>query len=225
MTQADTLRALLNHSDIIYTAGAYDALSAKLIESAGFNAVFTSGFAISASYLGFPDAELYTMTENLNVVRNIVNAVNIPVIADIDTGYGNAINVMRTVKEFENSGVAGIILEDQIAPKRCPICVSEAPEILDIPTAIGKIKAAVDARRNPNFIIIARTDASGKDAYVRAKVYIEAGADLIQPISKSFKNYEDLYEFSQKINYPLSIQVLSWLEQSLDESKLGVYNS
>ncbi|MFI4997604.1 MAG: isocitrate lyase/phosphoenolpyruvate mutase family protein, partial [Hyphomicrobiales bacterium] len=99
----------------VWAAGAYDAMSAKMIEAAGFEALLTSGFGVSASFLGQPDAELYTMSENLTVVRNVVNAVAIPVIADIDTGYGNAINVMRTIREFESAHVAAVILEDQVS--------------------------------------------------------------------------------------------------------------
>ena len=105
----------------VWSAGAYDALSALLIEEAGFPSIMTTGFGISASHLGQPDMELYTMSENLDVVAKIIDVVSIPVIADTDTGYGNAINVIRTVREFERAGVAAMIFEDQESPKRCPI--------------------------------------------------------------------------------------------------------
>ncbi len=104
------LRRLMKEKGTVWAAGAFDALSARFIDEAGFDALLTSGFGISSSFLGQPDAELYTMTENLSVVRNVVNAVTIPVIADIDTAYGNAINVMRTVREFEQAGAAAVIM-------------------------------------------------------------------------------------------------------------------
>lgn len=220
MKTTERLKKMVSEEGIIYTAGAYDALSAKIIENAGFKALMTSGFAISSAFLGFPDAELYTMTENLNVVKNIVNSVSIPVIADIDTGYGNAINVMRTIREFEGAGVAGVILEDQAVPKRCPICVGDSPAVLPFEEAVGKVKAAVDARKDPNLIIIARTDAFGEDAVKRAKAYAEAGADLVQPISKALKDVGGLKDFAAKTRLPLSIQMVTWLEKSLTENIL-----
>jgi 2-methylisocitrate lyase-like PEP mutase family enzyme len=199
----------------VWVAGAYDALSAKLIELAGFEAVMTSGFGVSASFLGQPDAELYTMSENLTVVRNVANAVTVPVIADADTGYGNAINVMRTVREFEAAGISALILEDQVAPKRCPICVG-AVEVLPLDEAVSKIEAAAAARRNPNLVIIARTDAADEaEAMARARAYVKAGADIIQPISKTFKNIAGLRAMRQACGVPLSLQILGWLERDL----------
>ncbi|WP_342642634.1 isocitrate lyase/PEP mutase family protein [Rhodoligotrophos ferricapiens] len=196
----------------VWAAGAYDALSAKLIEQAGFDAVMTSGFGVSASHLGLPDAELYTMSENLTVVRNVINVVNVPVIADIDTGYGNAINVMRTVREFEAAGVSAVILEDQVAPKRCPICVGGV-EVIQKDEAVAKISAAVAARRDPNMLIIARTDVvDEQEAMERGKAYVAAGADVIQPISKCFKSIEGLRAMRQAVGVPLSLQLLGWLE-------------
>lgn len=196
----------------VWSAGAYDALSAKFIERAGFDAVMTSGFGVSASFLGQPDAELYTMSENLSVVRNVTSVVDCPVIADIDTGYGNAINVMRTVREFEAVGVSAVIIEDQVAPKRCPICVGGV-EVIPVDEAISKISAAVAARRNPNMLIIARTDVvDGAAAVERGKAYVKAGADIIQPISKCFNSIEGLRAMRQGVGVPLSLQVLGWLE-------------
>lgn len=204
----------------VWAAGAYDAFSARCIEAAGFDAVMTSGFGVSASVLGMPDAELYTMTENVGVVRNVVNTVNIPVIADIDTGYGNAINAMRTIREFEVAGATAVIMEDQVAPKRCPICVGGV-EVVPIDEAVGKIAAAVEARRNKNMLIVARTDAATPaEAFVRAKAYVAAGADLIQPISKCFSSVDDLRELRQAAGVPLSLQVLGWLERDLDRNAI-----
>ena len=203
-----------------WAAGAYDALSARFIQAAGFDALLTSGFGVSASLLGMPDAELYTMTENLGVVRNVTNVVDIPVIADIDTAYGNAINVMRTIREFEATGVAAVIMEDQVAPKRCPICVGGV-ETIPMDEAVGKIRAAVEARRNPDMLIIARTDvATEEEAIERAKAYVAAGADVIQPISRTFKTIEGLRALREACGVPLSLQILGWLEKNLSPAEI-----
>ena len=167
MQQRQWLRARLAERRTVWGAGCYDALSAKLIEAAGFEAVLTSGFGISASFLGKPDVELYTMTENLAVTRQVVSTVKIPVIADCDTGYGNAVNVMRTVREFEQAGVAAVILEDQVVPKRCP-AIANRIELIPTGEGVAKIKAAVEARRDPDLVIIALATVisavSGKNA-------------------------------------------------------------
>jgi 2-methylisocitrate lyase-like PEP mutase family enzyme len=213
-------RSRLLSQKTVWVAGAFDALSAKLIELSGFEAVMTSGFGVSASFLGQPDAELYTMSENLTVVRNVANAVTVPVIADTDTGYGNAINVMRTVREFEATGISALILEDQVSPKRCPICVG-AVEVLPLDEAVSKIEAAAAARRNPNLVIIARTDAADEaEAMMRAKAYVNAGADIIQPISKTFKNIAGLKAMRQASGVPLSLQILGWLERDLSPKEI-----
>jgi methylisocitrate lyase len=204
----------------VWSAGAYDALSARFIQGAGFDAVMTSGFGVSASHLGLPDAELYTMSENLAVVRNVTGVVDIPVIADIDTAYGNAINAMRTVREFEATGVSAVIMEDQVSPKRCPICVGGV-EVVSLDEAVGKIKAAAAARTNPNMLIIARTDvATEAEAIERGKAYVAAGADIIQPISKCFSSIEGLRALRQAVGVPLSLQVLGWLEKKLSPKEI-----
>jgi len=135
-----SLRALLNKEEVVFAPGAWDALSALLIEQAGFRALCGSGFAISAG-LGMPDAELYTMTENAETIRRMAAVTTIPIIADIDTGYGNAVNVMRTVRAFEGAGASAVFMEDQLAPKRCPICVGDPLPIIGIEEAVGKIQA------------------------------------------------------------------------------------
>ncbi|WP_137392374.1 isocitrate lyase/PEP mutase family protein [Rhodoligotrophos defluvii] len=212
MARTSEFRDRVLNQKTVWAAGAYDALSAKLIEDTGFDAVMTSGFGVSASHLGLPDAELYTMSENLSVVRNVINVVNVPVIADIDTGYGNAINVMRTVREFEAAGCSAVILEDQVAPKRCPICVGGV-EVIDKDEAVSKIAAAAAARRDPNMLIIARTDVvDEQEAMERGKAYVAAGADIIQPISRCFKSIEGLRALRQAVGVPLSLQLLGWLE-------------
>lgn len=216
---SDYKQRVLNQKTV-WAAGAYDALSALYIQKAGFDAVMTSGFGVSASFLGLPDAELYTMSENLVVVRNVANVVKIPLIADIDTAYGNAINAMRTVREFEAAGCSAVIMEDQVSPKRCPICVGGV-EVVPVEEAVGKIKAAVAARTNENMLIIARTDAATEEEAIhRAKAYVAAGADVIQPISKCFKSIEGLRALRAACGVPLSLQILGWLEKDLKQEDI-----
>ena len=211
---------MLRSGRTVWAAGAYDALSAKLIEEAGFPALMTTGFGVSASHLGQPDLELYTMSENLDVVSKVVDSVDVPVIADTDTGYGNAINVMRTVREFERAGVSGMIFEDQESPKKCP-CVADTIEILSLEEGAAKIRAAVSARCNPDTLIIARTDATTEDeAIQRGKAYAEAGADLIQPISKCFSDFAGLGRLREAVKVPLSLQILGWLEADLTSRQI-----
>lgn len=220
MQQRKVLREKLARRSTIWSAGAYDALSAKMIEAAGFDALLTTGFGISASMLGQPDVELYTMTENLNVVRQIVAAVDIPVVADCDTGYGNAVNVMRTVREFEQAGVAAVILEDQVVPKRCP-AIANVVEVLPMNEGVAKIRAAAEARRDPDLVIIARTDAPTEaESLERMRAYVEAGADMVQPISKTFKDAAMLKRLKLAVGVPVSLQVLGWLEE-LTPDELG----
>lgn len=214
------LRRLIKEKGTVWAAGAFDALSARMINDAGFDALLTSGFGISSSFLGQPDAELYTMTENLTVVRNVVNAVDIPVIADIDTAYGNAINVMRTVREFENAGAAAVIMEDQVAPKRCPAS-SNMIDIISIEEAVAKVEAAVGARSNPEMLVIARTDAVSEDEAIRRAVaYVKADADIVQPISKCFKSIAGLRKLRAACGVPLSLQLLGWLERDLSRAEV-----
>ncbi len=215
----DYKQRVLNQKTV-WAAGAYDALSALYIQKAGFDAVMTSGFGVSASFLGMPDAELYTMSENLAVVRNVANVLNIPLIADIDTGYGNAINAMRAIREFEAAGCSAVIMEDQVSPKRCPICVGGV-ETISVDEAVGKISAAVAARTNPDLVIIARTDAATEEEAIhRAKAYVAAGADIIQPISKCFRSIEGLRALREACGVPLSLQILGWLEKDLKPEEI-----
>ncbi|MCZ8148027.1 MAG: isocitrate lyase/PEP mutase family protein [Roseomonas sp.] len=214
------LRAQMNAGRTIWAAGAYDALSARMIAEAGFDAILTSGFGVSASHLGRPDVELYTMTENLAVVRHACSVVDTPVVADCDTGYGNAVNVLRTVREFEQAGVAGVILEDQVSPKRCPACTDQT-EIIPIEEGVAKIRAAVAARRDPDLVIIARTDSRDEaDAIRRARAYAEAGADLVQPISRGFKTFDSLQRLQAGAGRRLSLQILGWLEKDLSREQI-----
>lgn len=215
MRSTTKLRQLLQDKGTVWIPGAYDVLSAKMIEQAGFDAVLMSGFGVAASFLGQPDAELYTMTENLTLLRNASAAVSIPIMGDADTGYGNAINVMRTMREFEAAGVASISIEDQVSPKKCP-AVSDQTSIIPLEEGVSKIRAAVAARRDPDLVIIARTDARNEDeAIQRAKAYVAAGADLIKPISKGFTSLAGLLRLREACGVPLALSMLGWMERDL----------
>jgi phosphoenolpyruvate phosphomutase len=190
MHNATKLRRLLQRPGIVRAVGAHDALSAKLIEQAGFDAIWASGFAISASLKCLPDASFITSTEQLEVERNIAEAVTIPIIADCDTGYGNALNVMRTVTDRERAGVAAICIEDNVYPKRCSFYAGVRRELVPIEEHCGKIKAAKAAQTVPDFVVIARTEAliagwGREEALKRAEAYAEAGADAVLIHSKS----------------------------------------
>jgi 2,3-dimethylmalate lyase len=175
------LRELLSGDGPVVAPGAYDALSAQLVEAAGFPAVYMTGFGATASLIGRPDVGLLTMTEMVQTARRICSAVGVPVIADADTGYGNALNVIRTVREYEAAGVAGIHLEDQVAPKRCGHL--DGKQVILAETMVDRVRAAVAARSGDDFVLIARTDAravEGVDAAVeRARRYRDAGADVL----------------------------------------------
>jgi carboxyvinyl-carboxyphosphonate phosphorylmutase len=175
------LRTLLAGPQPLVAPGAYDALSARLVEQAGFDVVYMTGFGTTASLIGRPDVGLLTGAEMVDNARRIVSAVDVPVIADADTGYGNAINVLRTVQLYEQAGVAGLQLEDQVAPKKCGHMSGKA--VIETAEMVGKLEAAVAARRDPDLVLIARTDAvavSGvDDAIARGRAYAEAGADVL----------------------------------------------
>ena len=183
MRSTTRLRELLKSTPLV-VPGCYDALSAKVLERAGFPAVYMTGYGTSLALLGLPDAGLATMSEMHLNARYIANAVAVPVIADADNGYGNAINVMRTVREYIQTGVAGIHIEDQAIPKRCGHVAGR--RVIPIEEAVGKYRAAAAVRRDldPDFVLIARTDARGAhggsldEAIRRANAYLEAGADL-----------------------------------------------
>jgi 2-methylisocitrate lyase-like PEP mutase family enzyme len=175
------LRALLGRGRPLLAPGAYDVLSARLVEQAGFEAVYMTGFGSSASHLGRPDVGLMTMAEMVDNARRIVAAVGVPVIADADTGYGNPINVIRTVREYAQAGVAAIHLEDQVAPKKCGHM--EGKQVIPAAEMVAKLQAAVDARAGSALLLIARTDAGAVEgleaAIERGHRYREAGADVI----------------------------------------------
>ncbi|AJG22002.1 isocitrate lyase/PEP mutase family protein [Cupriavidus basilensis] len=179
MTLAAILRQRLQAPGMIIAPGAYDAIGARLIEQAGFSACYMTGAGTSAAR-GFPDFGLLTMSEMVENAAVMARSVSIPLIADADTGYGNQLNVTRTVREYEARGVAAIHIEDQVAPKRCGHL--DGKEVVSREEFVSKIRAAVQARRTPDFVIIARTDARAmlglEEAIWRANAALEAGADL-----------------------------------------------
>ena len=181
MIPTQTLRKLFQDNKLVVAPGAHDALTARVIEKCGFEAVYMTGYGQAASHLGRPDVGLICFSEMLDRAANMAEATTLPVIADADTGFGSAVNVIRTVRAYQKAGVAAIQLEDQVSPKRCGHMVGR--EVVSMEEMIGKIKAAVDARFDPDFMIIARTDARtvlGLDeALRRARAYEEAGADII----------------------------------------------
>jgi 2-methylisocitrate lyase-like PEP mutase family enzyme len=181
MEHTKKMREMIIDKELILAPGAYDALTAKIIEAQGFNAVYMTGYGTAAAIFGLPDIGLLTMTEMVQNASRIVDSINLPLIADADTGYGNPVNMVRTVREYEKAGVSAIHIEDQVWPKRCGHMTGK--RVIEVEEMIGKIKAAVDSRRSSDLLIIARTDAiatHGFDhAIERGERYAEAGADIL----------------------------------------------
>ena len=175
------LRNLIKNNSFLPIPSCFDALSAKLIEQTGFEAMFMSGFAASASRIGEPDLGVMTLTEVLDQLNNITGATNLPVIGDGDTGYGNAMNVQRTVKSFAKIGCAGVLIEDQLSPKRCGH--TPGKDVVSREEAFDRIRASVDAREEKDILIMARTDANHthgiKEAIERAQIFHELGSDIL----------------------------------------------
>lgn len=203
MDKCKKLRECIKTPGIVVVPGATDALTAKIIEKAGFDVIYATGAGISNTQFGLPDMGLITMTEMLERVKHIVDSVDVPVIADVDTGFGNAVNLIRTVKEFEAIGVAGIQIEDQVTPKKCGHF--EGKSVIDTREMVKKIEAVVNHRKNNEFVIIARTDARAvyglDEAISRGQAYFNAGADVIfieAPVSR-----EELQVIAEAIKAPL----------------------
>ncbi len=175
------LRNLIKNNSFLPIPSCFDALSAKLIEQTGFDAMFMSGFAASASRIGEPDLGVMTLTEVLDQLNNITDATSLPVIGDGDTGYGNAMNVQRTVKSFAKIGCAGVLIEDQLSPKRCGH--TPGKDVVSREEAFDRIRASVDAREEKDILIMARTDANHthgiKEAIERAQIFHELGSDIL----------------------------------------------
>ncbi|MDG4668160.1 oxaloacetate decarboxylase [Mycobacterium sp. 236(2023)] len=204
MNARQTLRQILVSPQFVQAPSVFDGLSARLAQAAGFQAVSVTGNGIAATLLGRPDVGLTSLTESAQVARNIAGAVDIPVIFDADTGYGTAVNVTRAIAEFEAAGVAGIKLEDQVTPKRCGVLDVPIPVVTES-EYLGKIEAALWARKDPDFVIIARTDAANtlgvESAARRAQRAIEAGADAALVIGA--REPEDIEIVTSIVKAPL----------------------
>ena len=217
MRVTSRLRELLAGPELVVAPGAYDGLSARLIAQAGFSLVYMTGFGTAASVLGQPDVGLLTMSEMVGRAAALTAVIDdLPLIADADTGYGNPINVRRTIREYEHAGVAGLHIEDQVWPKKCGHM--EGKQVIPMDEMAQKIRAAVDARQDPDFVIIARTDANAvngmEDALLRGQAYREAGADAIfieaprsiaelQAIKQTFPDVPLLYNWAESGKTPL----------------------
>ena len=196
------LRKLVEAEEILILPGAYDALSAKLVQAAGFQAVYLTGYGQSASKLGEPDVGLMCMSEMAERTRDIAMAVDIPVACDADTGFGGPVNVIRTVREYERAGAAAIQLEDQTMPKKCGHMLGR--QVVPAEEMAEKIRAAAAARGDPDFLIIARTDARTEhgidEAIRRGRLYEEAGADII--FIESLETVDEMKRVNREIRKP-----------------------
>lgn len=194
------LRELLAANDYLIAPCAYDALSARAIEAAGFPIAGTTGYGMHGVVLGQPDTGLLALNETVSILSKLVDAVDIPILADAEGGYGSAMNVIRAVREYEKTGVAGLFIEDQKQPPNCPFI--KAPEVISTEEMVGKIRAAADTRQDPDMVIIARADAPFEEAIERANAYLEAGADMVKILPKSRQELEAL---PARVNGPLHL--------------------
>lgn len=203
LRKSSQFKQLINSPEILIMPGVHDALSARLAEQAGFSALTMGGYGVAASTLGQPDVGYLTMTEMVYTLKRICDVTTLPLLADADTGYGNAANVFRVVREYEDAGAAALFLEDQEWPKRCGHM--EGKRVIGMDEHVMKIRAAVAARRDPDFVIMARTDARSvhglAEAIRRGNAYAEAGADLI--FVEAPQTIEELVEIRRKIDKPL----------------------
>lgn len=218
-----SLKRLLAERACVVACGAHDALSAKLVEQAGFDAVWASGFGLSA-VRAVPDASILTMSETLEATRAMVEATSIPVIADCDTGFGNAINVMRTVADFEAAGVAAISIEDNVFPKRCSFYAGVARELVPTEEHARKVAAAKAAQKADDFVVIARTEAliaglGEAEALRRAAAYEEAGADMILIHSKQ-KAPDEVESFVRAWQGRLPIVIVPTAYPEMNETRV-----
>jgi len=207
MSNARRLRTLLQQPEALVAPGVYDALTARLVEQAGFAAAYMTGAGTSAAR-GYPDYGLLTMSEMVDNASTIARTIGIPLIADADTGYGNELNVTRTVREYEARGVAAIHIEDQVAPKRCGHL--DAKELVTREDFVIKIRAAVAARRDPDFLIIGRTDARAvvgfDEAIARANMALAAGADMA--FVEAVQTLEEMAAVPRRVNGPCLLNVV-----------------
>ncbi len=203
LTRNARLRQLLSREEILMVPGAYDALTARIAETCGFEAVYMTGAGVVNSQLGLPDHSIITLTEMALSGARMARATTLPIISDADTGYGSVLNVMRTVKEFETAGVSGIHIEDQVMPKRCGHL--QGKEVISTDEMKGKIQAACYARTDPDFVIIGRVDARAPlgfdEAIRRGKAYLDAGADMIFP--EALETEEEFRAYAKAVQAPL----------------------
>ena len=203
MRSTTALRQLLQQPGIIVAPGAYDCLTAKIIQQAGFPAVYMTGAGTSVARLGYPDLALATMTEMVSNARDIAEVVDIPVIADADTGYGGVLNIQRTIRQYEGSGVAAVHIEDQEFPKRCGHLDNK--RVIPTQDMVRKIRAAVDARTDADFVIIVRTDALAvtgwDDTLHRCEAYVNAGADVL--FVEGIRSVEEAEKTGKAFDVPL----------------------
>jgi methylisocitrate lyase len=207
-TRAGALRARLAQPGILVLPGCADALTARMVQEAGFEAVYVTGAGFANAALGIPDLGLTTMTEVVSQAQRVADAVEIPVVVDADTGYGGALNVVRTVRELERAGAAAIQLEDQVSPKRCGHF--EGTEVVEVEEMLVRIEAAKHARRDPDLVLIARTDARACEGYdqavARARAYHAAGADLI--FVEAPRTVDELRALPKDVRAPLLVNVV-----------------
>lgn len=198
--QTTKLRELLATNDYLVAPCAYDALSARAIQAAGFKVAGTTGYGMHGAVLGQPDTGLLALNETVSILSKMADAVDIPILADAEGGYGSAMNVIRTIKEYEKTGVGGLFIEDQKQPPNCPFI--KAPELVSTDEMVGKIRAAVDTRKDKDLVIIARTDAPFEEAIERANAYMEAGADMVKILPKT---REELEALPSRVNGPIHL--------------------
>ena len=223
MPAAEHLRNKLSEKLLTHIIGAHNPLSARLAEEAGFDGIWASGFELSAAY-GVPDASLISMTQHLEMTRAIAEAVSIPVVADIDTGYGNSINVMYAVEKYEAAGAAAVVIEDKTFPKDTSLLAGGRQELVRIEEFQGKIEAAVAARHDPNFLIIARVEAliaglGQEEAIRRGEAYAAAGADAVLIHSKS-KIPDEIIAFVEAWRSPIPLVLVPTAYPQLTEADI-----
>jgi len=208
MPSANSVRQLLDQHGQLVMPGVYDALSAKIAARAGFEVVFITGYSLSATLLGEPDFGLLTQTEVVNAATRICSVTDTPVIVDADTGYGNAINVIRTVEDLTRAGAAGMFLEDQVWPKRCGHM--KGKQVIALEEQLNKLSAAIDARKDRNFFIVARTDSRQalglNEAITRGVAFKEAGADAV--FIEAPQSKEEMKEIASRVPGPLVANML-----------------
>ena len=224
--KAKKMRSLLAEKELVLGVGARDALEAKLIEGAGFDFVWSSSLAVSASF-AVPDANLISMSQYLDAARAMNEVIDIPVIADCDTGYGNANNVIYTVKLFEEAGIAGISIEDKKFPKDNSLLAGGRQELATIEEFAGKIRAAKDTQKSDQFFVIARVEAliagwGQEEALKRAYRYVEAGADCVMIHSKS-KTPDEIVEFIERWDGAAPLMLVPTTYPSLTEERIKVF--